>query len=214
MLSIGIIDNYMIVRMGLALILGNHCEDVELFEADSESQFSNLYKRKKLNMIIVGNNFESQHQCLQNVVSIRSTFPDTPVIVYDDHLKKNMALRYFKLGVSSYILRKNITTEMLNCVQSLQKGRQFLCPDLLDGLLKFIAHKDVTQPKAKSLTNREAEIAGYLSQGMKISWIAEVLGRKPSTISTVKYNIFRKMDVENIVELQKKVSAGMGIKYS
>ena len=36
---------------------------------------------------------------------------------------------------------------------------------------------------------------------MKTSWIAKTLDRKPSTISTIKHTIFKKMKVDNVVQL-------------
>jgi DNA-binding NarL/FixJ family response regulator len=76
---------------------------------------------------------------------------------------------------------------------------------VLEMLLKFFTKTSHNPPKHLVLTNRESEIAKYLSQGMTTSWIANELGRKASTISTIKHSIFKKMKVDNILELRTAI---------
>jgi len=46
----------------------------------------------------------------------------------------------------------------------------------------------------------------YPVVGRNVSWIASTLEKKLSTISTIKSNIFKKMGVSNVVELQMALS--------
>ena len=51
------------------------------------------------------------------------------------------------------------------------------------------------------LSKREQEVFKYLISGSKTSNIADVLGLKPNTISTMKRNIFFKLKVDSLIEL-------------
>jgi len=51
------------------------------------------------------------------------------------------------------------------------------------------------------LSKREQEVFKYLISGSKTSNIADVLGLKPNTISTIKRNIFFKLKVDSLIEL-------------
>ena len=51
------------------------------------------------------------------------------------------------------------------------------------------------------LTKKEQEVVKYLISGSKNSHIANVLGLKPNTISTMKRNIFFKLKVDSLIEL-------------
>lgn len=51
------------------------------------------------------------------------------------------------------------------------------------------------------LSKREQEVVKYLISGSKTSNIADVLGLKPNTISTMKRNIFVKLKVDSLIQL-------------
>jgi DNA-binding NarL/FixJ family response regulator len=51
------------------------------------------------------------------------------------------------------------------------------------------------------LTKKEQEVVKYLISGSKNSHIANVLGLKPNTISTMKRNIFFKLKVDSLIQL-------------
>jgi DNA-binding NarL/FixJ family response regulator len=51
------------------------------------------------------------------------------------------------------------------------------------------------------LSKREQEVVKYLISGSKTSNIADVLGLKPNTISTMKRNIFIKLKVYSLIQL-------------
>jgi DNA-binding NarL/FixJ family response regulator len=51
------------------------------------------------------------------------------------------------------------------------------------------------------LTKKEQEVVKYLISGSKNNHIANVLGLKPNTISTMKRNIFFKLKVDSLIQL-------------
>jgi DNA-binding NarL/FixJ family response regulator len=51
------------------------------------------------------------------------------------------------------------------------------------------------------LSKREQEVLKYLITGCKTNHIAETLGLKSNTISTIKRNIFFKLKVDSTIEL-------------
>ena len=53
----------------------------------------------------------------------------------------------------------------------------------------------------KKLSKREQEVVKYLISGCRTNDIANILGLKSNTISTVKRNIFFKLKVNSLIEL-------------
>ena len=53
------------------------------------------------------------------------------------------------------------------------------------------------------LSNRENQVLKFILLGLKTGEIAKHLKLKSNTISTIKRNIFFKLQIENIVELYK-----------
>ena len=60
-------------------------------------------------------------------------------------------------------------------------------------------------PESKKLSAREGEVAKYLMIGRGTNFIANELGIKANTVSTVKKNIFSKLGISSSVELYKLI---------
>ena len=74
-----------------------------------------------------------------------------------------------------------------------------------------IVHKDLEERlqelvKQKGLTRREKEVAGLIYQGKSNKEIAEMLFLSESTVKTHIYNIFRKLDVKNRIEVVRIIN--------
>ncbi|HEV7381477.1 MAG TPA: response regulator transcription factor [Dyadobacter sp.] len=202
MITVGLIDSYKIIGYGLTSLLHEVYDEINLLKSDSISDFKRNHGHEACDVLLLGNNSLIPEECFQQVIEAKKQFPDIPLIVYDENLKQNLTIRYFELKVDGYLLKQNIASEITNAITNVMNKQQFICPTLLESLLSFVARKEVITKSGALLTPRESEIALYLSQGMKTSWIANTLGRKPSTISTIKNTIFKKMKVDNVVQLK------------
>jgi DNA-binding NarL/FixJ family response regulator len=206
MLTFGLIDNHVIMRAGLAIIFENHFRNINISESEDVKHFIDSHPNQNPDLLILGNNFAGKQDCLDAVSILKSRFPLVPLIIYDEYLEQDMTILYFKLGVNGYVLKQNNADEMIKCVETVLENKQYLCPVLLERLLKNFRKKNNGLVVERILTPRESEIAKYLSEGMKTSWIAKTLGRKNSTISTIKNNIYKKLNVQNIIQLKKAFS--------
>jgi hypothetical protein len=57
--------------------------------------------------------------------------------------------------------------------------------------------------KVDKLSTREREVAFYIADGLTTKDIAQKIGVKSNTVSTLKKKIFLKLDVDTIVGLYK-----------
>lgn len=200
-LCIGLIDNYAIMRMGLSMVFHEHFKNARIIEAESVAEFEANSDTADADVIFLGINNAGTEESLSKAAAFRAAFPRQKLIVYDEQLEYNLIVGYHKLGMKGYVRKNSGQDEMLRCVENVMQGNFHLCPELTSLLLE---HLNRSIPKAGTLQNlsgRESQIAGFLCQGMKTSAIAQTLSRKPSTVSTIKHNILKKMNVNNVVEL-------------
>jgi DNA-binding NarL/FixJ family response regulator len=205
MLTIGLIDNIPITRLGLSILLKDYFKDIKFLEANTIQEFGIVYKQQKPDVIVLGNNYKSNDKCLDAAKLLKSQNPDIPLVVYDEQLMDNLTISYFRIGIDGYLLRQNTDKEIVNCIQTVLNHKRYLCPVLTEQFLNSLSETHLENPGTKKniLTPRETEIANYLGQGMKIIHISNMLGRKPSTISSIKHNIFKKLKVQNLIELRE-----------
>lgn len=208
MLTIGLIDDFMISRLGLTILITNYYDDVLILEANNIQDYAILHNQQTPDMIILGNNYNQDEKSMAAVRQLKKSNPETPLIVYDDNLLLNLTIPYFRIGISGYLLRRHTAEEMLPCIQAISNQKRYLSPALTDQLLISlgISYKK-REPQQKSiLTRRELEIAGYVVQGLKTSQISVMLDRKASTVSSIKHNIFKKLNVKSVNELLEAFS--------
>jgi len=193
----------MISRLGLSILLNNHYQNVMLLEANNIQEYNVLFGHHTPDMIILGNNSNDDEKCLTLVRQLKKLNPNLPLIVYDEHLMRNLTISYFRIGISGYLLRQNTVEEIVLCIETILNKKKYLSPILTEHLLDSLSHTyGEKTPKHKPiLTRREIEIASYVVQGMKTSQISAMLGRKASTVSSIKHNIFRKLNVKSVTEL-------------
>lgn len=205
MLTIGLIDNFVITRLGLTILLNDHFQQIKLLEANNIKEFETIHNGQTPELIILGNNFPYDDQCLAAARQLKKYYPDIPLVVYDEHLMENLTAQYFRIGISGYVLRQNTAEEMVNCIEAIRSKKRFLCPVLTQQLLTSLSRTAAENQETRKtvLTRRETEIANYIGQGMKTSYISAMLGRTPSTISSIKHNIFKKLNVKNVIELRE-----------
>ena len=206
MLTITLIDSHPIIRTGLSLFLKNHLNEIIIQESESIFTFIESHSGQAPDLIILGFNKNSDSNNLGLINTAKKSYPTTKIIVYDENSQSNLILDYLRTGVNGYLTKLNNLTDLLDCIADVIKGKRYICNEGLNVLLeKHPVEKVVSYKVNNLLTSREYEIAMYLSEGMKTSMIALKLDRKASTISTTKNNIFKKLEVDNILKLREVI---------
>lgn len=208
-MKIVVIDNFPILRSGITTFLKEHFPNATLLETGTISSFSEQVHKVKVDLFILGISESSNTDNLATIDQIRKMHPDSKFIGYDEKPEAGRILSYMNSGTSGYISKHAELTELKKCIREVLEGRKFISQDIISLLINHKERTDDTQIrylKRTRLTAHEYEIAKYLSEGMKTGWIATLLNRKASTISTIKSTIYKKLEVDNIVTLREEIS--------
>ncbi|WP_254560962.1 response regulator transcription factor [Dyadobacter diqingensis] len=202
-MNIAIIDKYPIIRNGLRIILTEKYNDLNITEAETFADYYVKYYDLKLDLIILS----VEKDIFSDLNMIKKMDKLEVTILFDDTISSKFISNFFRIGIRGYLSKLAIPSELLRCVSSVFSGQRYVETSSLDSLLSGLGKsaKEERSQTSKLLTNKELQIATYLSEGQKTSWIANKLGRKPSTISTYKNNIYKKMNVDNILDLKESI---------
>lgn len=101
--------------------------------------------------------------------------------------------------------------ELLKCISEVESEKNYVSNEIMEILIpKWISTgKDTASNNHITLTHREFEIATFLIDGASVSEISKKLQRKTSTISTIKKNLFRKLQIQNLVDLKDSLEKSM-----
>lgn len=210
MKHIALIDNYPITRAGISMVIKENLSETHcVHTADSIdhlgiiSNTNDILSKICPDVIIMSKNEANAAVFEEKVAMAKLTYTKSKIIVFCESLDYTGMSHLISMGVSGFVLKNSELSQLIDCIKEIETREHFFCTELI-GLIvsRFtIPGKSASPEKKHKLSSRETEIANYLIKGMRTSDIAERLDRKPTTVSTIKNNIFRKMKVDNIMAL-------------
>lgn len=102
-----------------------------------------------------------------------------------------------ELGATGYLSKNAITQDLFTAIEYALNNKIFISPSLK----KVIEKKKFEDKKIQSLTTREIQILKMLTEGKKLTEIADVLNLSKKTIANNISIIKSKLDVETDYEL-------------
>ena len=108
-----------------------------------------------------------------------------------------MAARYLYAGAKGFLLESVSSQEVLDAFVEVAAGGVYVSRglDLLDGLRRKRARL------RSALPPRELQVLSLLAQGLRGKEIACQLGLSPTTISTLRARLMRRLDIHNAAGL-------------
>ncbi|TDE11284.1 response regulator transcription factor [Dyadobacter psychrotolerans] len=205
-MKIAIIEDHFIFRLGLICLLKKHYADPYILETSHTNDYETDIIKFTPDLIILSLNNIHERTGYNLVLKIKLLFPETPVIVYDASVNYTKALKALKAKASGYLSKSGTEAEFIKCADTVMERKNYLCTSVQQNIIEHVIQKRGAMKMPGNLSMRELEIARMISEGEKTSNIAQSLGLKSSTISTVKAKIFTKMEVNNVLELRVKMA--------
>ncbi|MDQ6480546.1 response regulator transcription factor [Dyadobacter sp. LHD-138] len=201
-----LIDRNIILRTGLHTILSRNFPDMLILDAESVESFGREHRDLQPDLVVFAQQMEID--ITSEIVQLKNFCKPGAIMVYNIVFDVKVIREYFKNGVIGCISRRISEPELVKCVTEVLDGRRYIGQDFQELILEG-ALTNPWAPKTEGrplLSPREKQIAVYLSNGYKTTWIANELKKKPSTISTIKMNIFRKLSIDNVVALRQIIT--------
>ena len=143
---------------------------------------------------------------LDLIKDLREHCPQTDVIVLSMHEEAGYAERALRAGARGYVTKRESTTQIVEAIRQVRKGRVFANPDLLAALAGRMVGQSAVQPTdpLEGLSDRELEVFRRLGQGRSTRDIAEDLGLSLPTVQTYCQRIKDKLRLASANELVRE----------
>jgi two-component system, NarL family, response regulator NreC len=107
------------------------------------------------------------------------------------------------VGASGYIAKDAPAPRLIGAVRDVYAGRKYLSPQVLGKLVDNFRSRQAPFGPAQAaiLTRRELEVLKMIAEGNSVKEIALQLGLSSKTVDTHKFNLMRKLDIHNKVQL-------------
>lgn len=215
-------DDHEIVRNGIKLLLESQGDIQVIEEVSNGEEAIEKVNQLQPDILIV----DIRMPVLNGIETTRrltQTNSATKVLVLSMHADEEYILQSVECGAYGYLLKDTNKQEFIKAITTVAKGEKYFSGGISNILVNsYLSTKKgaVAEPSAKAatsvisydLTKREKQIYQLLYQGAGNKDIADQLNKSVRTIETHRFNIMKKMGVNNVMDLLRKVDAEPALK--
>lgn len=132
---------------------------------------------------------------LDYVETWRDRYPDVRILVLSTHAEAAVINRALSCGADGYVLKTCGKEELLEGIQTVMRGEQYICPEVVS-ILQAHPQMDVVE-----LTPREREVLKLIVEGYSIKMIADRLCLGFETVHSYYKYLKLKLGVPNTAAL-------------
>jgi len=201
MTRILLVDDHNVVRHGIRRILQDSLRESDLIhEAATGQEAINMSLAVCYDLILLDISLPDRNG-LDVLQQIRRHCPDTAVIILSMHTEKEFVVRAFRAGAKGYLTKVSASDELVQAVEAVLQGKQYITPVAADILLQEILEDEAGTRPHKFLSDRELQVACMIAKGRKPTEIADVLCISVKTVSTYRARILEKLRLKSNADI-------------
>ncbi|KAA0993502.1 response regulator transcription factor [Dyadobacter aurulentus] len=199
-----IADDHPLMRGGTRQIVVGFIPDAKITEADSFKKAILAAEKESFHLVIMDIGMPGGNS-VKMVETFKRRWPDTKILMLSGFEETLYALPFVKAGADGYISKDAPESEFRTALETvLFRSKLYLSESLKEESFRMFmqsgkSHEDTSE----KLSLREREIVQLLLAGKGISEIASLLDIHTSTASTHRIRIFRKLGVDNVMDLAR-----------
>ena len=180
-----IADDHAVVRRGLREILAAEQDMVVVGEAKDGHDALELARKLDWDVAVLDYSMPGRNG-LELIKEIKRERPGRPVLILTRLPEEAHAAQVFKAGGAGYINKESANEELTAAIRKVVNGGKYVSPAFAEKLAS-------EKPLHESLSDREYRVMWLLASGRQINQIAAEMYLSPSTISTYRARILKKL---------------------
>jgi len=202
-IKVFIVDDHVLVRTGMRMILSGQDDINVIGEADSGELALPQIRRLKPDVVLCDLHLPgiSGLEVTERIVKSHS---ETRVVVVSVLEDGPMPRRLLDAGASGYVGKTDDAEELLRAVREVARGKRYLASSVAQHLA--LSRLDGAKSPFDLLSPREMEITLLLLHGLRQESIAKRLSLSPKTVNTHKSRLFEKLQIQDNIALVRLAS--------
>lgn len=199
-----IVDDHLVVREGLKLILETNNNFQVIGEAEDGIKALEILKKVKPDVILLDLNMPVLNG-LDTIKKLNEQKVNIPIIILTTYNEDEWMIKGLELGAKGYLLKDTSRENLFRSIETAVRGETLLQPEILERIVKAktetIAKENQAPSSALSnLTEKELFILKAVAKGYRNKDIAFDIGISERTVKAHLTNIFNKMGVNSRTE--------------
>ncbi len=199
-----IVDDHIMVRKGLRLMLEEAAENIALIGEASDGRTAvTLVEQLQPDVVLM----DVRMPALDGIAAlkqIRAASPHIAVIILTTYDEDDVILRSMRAGACGYLLKDTPLETLLYAIRTAARGEMLVQPSVMARLLTHLPNKTAREGQIMSpsygygtLTKREREVLAGLARGERSKEIAAHLGITERTVRAYLTSIYTKLNVDS-----------------
>ncbi|UZR95599.1 response regulator transcription factor [Chondrinema litorale] len=197
-------DDHLLVRNGIKSLLENEDGIEVIGEAADGEEALEKTKMLKPDVLILDIRMPKMNG-IEAVKYLKKYSPKTKALMLTMNDAEEYVLQAIEYGATGYVLKDANEEEFITAIKKVNSGEKYFTSAVSDILainyIKSVQESKTNRKGLFELTKKEKEILQLIAQGMSSRDISNKLESSIRTVQVHRFNIMKKMQVKNVVEL-------------
>ena len=206
-INIVLADDHVLVRNGIKAMLESDAGIQVVGEANNGAEALEVVRTLHPDILVLDIRMPEMTG-LEAASQLGSYSPETKAVILSMHDSEEYVLQALDAGAYGYLLKDTDKTEFIKAIKQVQAGNKYFTGAvsnvLANRLLNATPPKVVVVQDPYHLTRKEKEILRLVIDGKQNKQIADSLGKSVRTIETHRFNIMKKLGVNNAIDMVNK----------
>lgn len=205
-IEILVVDDHPVIGTAMRILLTDNMSNIVVEKVDGGKPALRRLKEKTFDLVILDVNLPDYNilNLIPNMFVIREGLR---ILVFTMSPENILARRLFSMDICGFLSKSVEDEEILKAVQTILKGKKYISADFSEQVIgDFLSGKKNVNP-FEDLSDREYQIMMELLKGASSKDIADILHLHSSSVATYRIRIYKKLGVENHMELYRKAKA-------
>ena len=194
-----IADDHPVVRQGLKSMLATDPEVDVVGEARDGDEAFELAHKVDWDVAVLDYSMPGRGG-VELLADVKHDYPEKPVLIMSIYPEDPHGLRALKAGAAGYISKETAGDELTAAVKKVATGGRYISSSLAEKLAMRLTPEQ-ERPPHERLSDREYRVMWMLATGKTLHQIADEMHLSPSTVSTYRGRILKKLSLTTNVDL-------------
>jgi len=194
MLSILLVDDHEVVRLGIKALLGRYPQFKVVAEAGNAQEAIEQALQHRPNVVVMDIRLPGKSG-IEATQEITEKLPETKVIMLTSFAEDNMLFDAIMAGASGYVLKQIGSTELVRALETVARGEKLLDPAITQKVFDRVRQttREAQGESFSQLTERELQILALVAEGKTNKEIAEKVFLSEKTVRNYVSSILDKL---------------------
>ena len=201
LINVILVDDHPLMRLGVKASLMSYKDEINVAgEAYSADELFSILPDKDVDVVLLDIQMPGM-SCEDAVRKLKKDFPKLKILILSSINEDEIIYRLIKVGIDGFVPKTTNIEKIKTAIRNVYSGLSYYGVDITKIMGR--SNQDMPSSSLAELTEREKEVIVLCCDGLLSKEIASRLNISHRTVEMHKSNIFKKLGINNTIELLK-----------